>query len=204
MFKLLFLLLFISANNCFAQEVKFHKAETEAEKTLDAILMFNKNRDLSFCLSLYNNVLFTNKKNDIGEKIRLLEYKEPNKKDLEFCRQYFTDNLMINISKIERSKCNGNKYGYDYDCFLNTNLVTCSQDEDRLGYLYHTISENENMVKIRIISISLKSQYLSNHMEENINKYGGTTYDIIKQNNTWKISGNSCLNYYLNNDKYHN
>ena len=151
MFKLLFLLLFIS-NNCFAQEVKFHKAETEAEKTLDEILIKTSKNDyylnkLNDCLTTVDYVL-TDRKNEFGYIIQKAVYKKLDDSMIRFCKQYFTEDLLKDFPRIFVNYCNApndinlNDGGY---CWIDSSIAFCGNGGlPKTNFLYHSQKIDNN------------------------------------------------------------
>ncbi len=197
MFKLLFLLLFISANNCFAKEVKFHKPETEAEKVVDIIIRAKLNMPIdinkikSINQELYNNIINNNhkKNNYIYDKI------------LDF---FMTEKLKKSIKNYTEEDCRYKKYQED-TCGENYNIV-CGSDSDSNGYLYYTQFENKNTAYIDNVwstNYKTKPPTIRDYIvfEKYINRV--PKYKMKKENGYWKLDGLRCYDNDMYNFNYH-
>jgi hypothetical protein len=105
------------------KKIKFHKAETQAEKALDRILMINSG---------------------LNKKIRpsaLIVKENDGVMPPLYSREFFTKHFIFTIIK-EYININGEDCEED-TCTLGYDPIECSQDTTRIGFLYITTYESK-------------------------------------------------------------
>ena len=149
----------------------FHPAQTEAEKLLDRLLLFDREDD-----SIYNVVM--------GKA-------DPNAPSVEKYSPFFTGALLRAIqeknSAFIQKRCGGQET--DFGCGIDVHLISCTQDFPE-AYLYTTLKSSKKSAFVTYLWAS-DEQPSKLIIQKNLPEQP-PIYRFIQDKKDWKMDGIDC------------